>query len=467
MATEQGQASVSGQRATAREFLAVVFRRRWIIIGLFLVTTATVMAVALSTPVVYISTGQVLVRRGEQQGIMSPDRRIMNDWETDLGSEVETAKSWPVLQRAQRLLDAEARGGPRLKVSSGGVQVDVAGKSNVLSIAYVDGDPEVAQRACDALVRAYINYRQSEQPTYPKAFFEAETRQAQAELQRWTEMRREFANRTGTVDLPEQRRNLLALRTTYDQRRNEFKSQLAAAESERRMMELLRQRPEIDMPALGDQSLGENAVNDVKRKMLEQQTRVAELRERYQDSAPEVVNARATLDTLRALLDRELAARFEVSRARAEVLRARVAVVDRDIAAVEAQLGSMPDREARLAEMDHEIASWKSRYDELVKNSDQALINENTVPLISVYLLNPASPAAPRNSRDYVRLALAPAFSLVVGVGLAFFVDGLDLTVHTAGQAEEELQLPVLAAVTERKKNAWGPRNHRTEKRSA
>ena len=468
MAREATPAPGSGQRATAREFLAIVFRRRWIIIVLFVATTATVLTVALSTPLVYISAGQVLVRRGEQQGIMSPDRRVYNDWETDLASEVETAKSWPVLQRAQRILDQEAAGGRRLTVSGGGVQVDVTGKSNVLSIGYVHGDPEVAQRVCDALVRAYINYRQSEQPSYPKVFFDTETRQAAAELERWTEMRREFANQTGTVDLPEQRRNLLFLRSTYEQRRNEFQSQLAETESEQRAMEQLRSRPDIDMPTLGSPTVAEGAINDIKRRVLEQQARIADLRERYLDDAPEVANARVTLDTLQALLVRELTGRLEGSRARAGVLRSKVAVVDHDIAAVDAQLKGMPDREARLADMDHEIASWKSRYDELIKSSDQARINENTVPLISVFLLNPASPATPRNKRDYVRLALAPAFSLVVGVGLAFFIDGLDLTVHTAGQAEEELQLPVLAAVTERKKReGWRPREPRREKRPA
>ena len=127
----------------------------------------------------------------------------------------------------------------------------------------------------------------------------------------------------------------------------------------------------------------------------------------------------------------------------------------------------MPDQEARLAEMDNQISIWKSRYSELEKSSDQARLNENTVPLIEVFLLNPASPARQQNARDYVRLGLAPAFSLVVGIGLAFFIDGLDLTVHTSGQAEEEVRLPVLAAITERKRGGWRPRHREPEKTPA
>jgi capsular polysaccharide biosynthesis protein len=109
--------------------------------------------------------------------------------------------------------------------------------------------------------------------------------------------------------------------------------------------------------------------------------------------------------------------------------------------------------EMAIGEMDRQLAESRRRLVDLGEKSDQAKITENTVPALIVYLLSPAGSPTARNTRDYVRLALAPAFSLVVGIGLAFFIDGLDLTVHTAGQAEAELELPVLAAISERRKN--------------
>ena len=76
------------RQATAREFLAVVFRRKWIILGLFLVTTATVVTVALTTPTTYISSGRILVKRGERQSALRPERQVFSDWEQDLASEM-------------------------------------------------------------------------------------------------------------------------------------------------------------------------------------------------------------------------------------------------------------------------------------------------------------------------------------------------------------------------------------------
>ena len=317
-------------------------------------------------------------------------------------------------------------------LDEGQVGVEVTGKSNVLALAYRDRDPRVAERACDALLRAYIDYRQSSQLSYPRRFFDREIKQAADELERWTELRREFANQTGIVDLPEQRRiaDHAARRAGAAPGRGRGRAGRGDVAVPPHGRSSSRTRTST-MPSLLQPNVLDGTIDLVKKQVIEQQSRIARLLEHYRDDSPEVVNAQVTLDTLRAMLQREAQARYVIARSRMEVARAKLDAIDRDIAAVDAQLARMPDLEARMVEMDNQIATWKTRYSDLAKSSDQARVNENTVPLISVFMLNPASPARPQNTQDYVRLGLAPAFSLVVGVGLAFFVDGLDLTVHT------------------------------------
>ena len=88
-----GAAPKLARQATAREFLSVLFRRKWIILGLFVITTATVLTVAMTTPTTYISSGRILVKRGERQSALRAERQIFNDWEQELGSEMQIAKS--------------------------------------------------------------------------------------------------------------------------------------------------------------------------------------------------------------------------------------------------------------------------------------------------------------------------------------------------------------------------------------
>jgi capsular polysaccharide biosynthesis protein len=66
-----------------------------------------------------------------------------------------------------------------------------------------------------------------------------------------------------------------------------------------------------------------------------------------------------------------------------------------------------------------------------------------------VTILNPASPAVRKKTRDYVRIALGPAFSLIIALGLAFFVDNLDHSIKNISEAEESLGLSVLASCPE------------------
>jgi capsular polysaccharide biosynthesis protein len=105
-----------------------------------------------------------------------------------------------------------------------------------------------------------------------------------------------------------------------------------------------------------------------------------------------------------------------------------------------------------MEEIDGELVALRRRLSEVTEARDQAAITANTMADVNVVVLAPAGAALPTNPLDVVRLLLAPAFSLLVGLAIAFFVDGLDLTVRTANQAEEYLDLPVLASMSERRR---------------
>jgi len=300
-------------QATAREFLAVVFRRKWLIIGLFAVTTLTVLAVALTTPVVYMSSSRVLIHRGEPQSLLTGYRTVFNDWEADLASEIEVARSYPVLQSARELLKADPKAaGVRLNARQ--VDVEVMGKSNVIALAYQDGDPEVAQQVCDALTRAYIDYRQNAMTlNYPQGFFRREIDKVRADLETWMEKRRRYAAENDIVDVDQQNRVLLDERSTLQKKLTDLQTDLAQNQTVYAVMEDMREHPSVDLPSLGPNMNGD-ALLEMKRRVLEQESRVALIRERYRDDSPEVMAANATLDTLRSLLRREVGSRMELSK---------------------------------------------------------------------------------------------------------------------------------------------------------
>ena len=449
---QPGQAPV--QQTTLREFFAVIFRRRWLIIGLFFVVTATVLVLTLSTPTLYSSSGRVLVTRGERESALTGRVQILNDWEQDLSGEVAKVRSTMVLDRARQLLEDRAKHTRRvpLAIVAAHVDVQVMGKSNVLGIGYDDLNPEVAQEVCDALLNAYVAYRQQRPIGQTDSLFAIQLEGLRKQLEIKTALRETMATRTGLNDPVEQGRAWNGRLATLELRYNETAADLAEQQSVVETMTELQKHPELDLPTLDQHySANETAIDLLKKKITDQQGSIAMLRERYRDDAPEVVNALETLETLQALLRKEVDQRLALSRSRLDPLRARLAVYSHDLAELRSRLEAMPRNQKTIDGLDAEIRTLRARNEDYVKARDQARITANVSQGVTIVLLNGAGAASPKNTRDIVRLLLAPGFSLIVGIGLAFFIDSLDLTVRTAGQAEAYLDLPVLATLPERR----------------
>src|SRR5262249_14574679 len=312
-----------------------------------------------------------------------------------------------------------------------------------------------ARRVCDAVIHAYIEFRSRDMAlSYPRQFFESELAQVKGELDAKVEARRKYSDGAGVGDIAGERLHLLNRLTYLGDHHDDIAGELAEARTARERMVDLKTRENVDLPTFSSFFTNEGALVLIKSKVIEQQVRLAQLRERYRDDSPDIVAAQATLDTLRGMLDREVNARLAMSESRIQVLEDKQRVNEAEQAELKARLDPMADKETQLGVLDRDISLLKTRYEDLVHRSDQARLTEKTSVNLSLGLLSPAGPAAPPTARDYARLALAPAFSLGVGLGLAFFFDGIDVTVHSAGQAEEATELPVLAAIRERRRKA-------------
>src|SRR4029079_13608078 len=221
----------ASRTATARDFVAILFRRRALILGLFAVTTATVLLLGFTSSTTDFSGGRVLVKRGVPGSTLSPERRLYSDWEEDMGSEVEMIKSTPVLDRARAILAEEAGAGrtaPPLVPSA--VDVEIKGRTNVLAVGYSDADPLVAKKVCEAVLRAYIEFKQNHGLVEgSRTFFEGEMESVQKDLDHWVVLRRDYAQRSNIVDLSQQKVSDIARLGAMRQQLTETDADLAEA----------------------------------------------------------------------------------------------------------------------------------------------------------------------------------------------------------------------------------------------
>jgi succinoglycan biosynthesis transport protein ExoP len=434
----------------ARDFLAVLFRRRWIIGSVFAVTTLTVLAINLSQPLFYESTGKVILKRGMRDNLMQPGMRTMT-WEEELASEVETVESGAVVAEAQEMLDQrrKAEGKPRIQIALDRVEASVQGESNVIAMSYQDRSPEVALEVTDVLIAAYMNYRKNVYTLqYPREFFETEVARVSSELQEWTGKKEAYMASTGTV-------NLQADGVTDKQFLSQQETDLANVEKE-----LAQKRETVrEMRAVQSSSNSEGAVSSIndgvisalKQDLAQARVRYREMETIYVPTSQELVQMKSKVDEMEAQLATEVNNRIRLAEVDLRALEAKAALIRQSVATGRGRLATYPQRTARMSEIELRIAALTKNYEDLTRAAAQAKISKATSPDWTVDLLTPAGKPYAKNQRDYVRLALAPIFSLIVGLGLAFFIDGLDATLKSPRETEEALDLPVLASLTEHK----------------
>jgi uncharacterized protein involved in exopolysaccharide biosynthesis len=444
-------------QGSARDFLAVLFRRRWVIGSVFAITTLTVLAINLTQPLYFESTGKVIVKRGVRDNIISGGIRTLT-WEEDLSSEVETVKSGVIIQRAQAILNEERSAGGRAttRIDAKRVDAKVIEKSNVLALSYESRDPKVAQEVTDALLRAYMDYRKTAYTLqFPKEFFDSELARVTKELDEWMQKRERYMAATQTVDVGVQgvqdadfvRAQKFAM-ATIDQDLAEKRAKLASMKS---MLAASTDAADLPFSAEGEHG-ADVAIIELKKRLSEGRARLTSMEAIYVPTSPELTQQRAEVEDLTRLLQNEVSNRLRVAQGEISSLEARRAETARSLNEGNVRLSTYPERSARITEYDTHIAALQKSFQDLSQSSSQAKISKATSPDWTVALLTPASKPYAKNQRDYVRLALAPIFSLIVGLGLAFFIDGLDATLKNPRETEEALELPVLATLTEQKR---------------
>ena len=439
----------------ARDFLAVLFRRRWIIGTVFAVTTLTVVAINLTRPLFWESTGKVILKRGEKETLLQGGVRTLT-WEEELASEVETVKSDAVLTRAQALLDeARAKEGRKaLRIDGRHVDAKVVEKSNVLAMSYESLDREAAQEVTGAIIQAYMNYRRAAYTlAYPKEFFDTELARVGKELDEWTQRREAYMRATQTADLDvqgQQDADFVRNQSLELAKVDQDLAQKRAAISSMQAMTVSSNGG--DVPFLTEGTGADNVIVQLKTRLSDAKTKLHAMESIYVPTSNELTQQRAEVENLTRAVTAEVGSRIRAQQAEVSNLEARRAEIKRAMGEGQSRLATYPERQARLLEYTTRIEALQRQYEDVSRSAGVAKIQKATSPDWTVALLTPPSNPYPKNQRDYVRLALAPIFSLIVGLGLAFFIDGLDATLKNPREAEAALELPVLATLNEQKK---------------
>ena len=440
-----------------RDFLNVVFRWKYLILAVVLLTTAVIVIVRASQPVTYVSGSRILVQRGKRSTVYIPDPRYQA-WAEEMSSQLEVVLSEAVFSGARKIFaDSLATLGLQGKRTfhPGAVRADVVGESNVIAISYEGLDPFECELGCAAVTRAYLTYYEKETAPPPvDDFFNAEVDDALAELTQWRQQKSDFLQKEEWAAADEEGKRVMftisRLEASMAQSAGEMSAQQARLDKLKTFVNLPVDELDERLSATStDSPVQSKALGDIRFELQKLKTRREELLTRYTERHPDVMSVDNQMIDLRRQLKQEVQNAYELAMAEYDELSAKHRTLMGELNTAEAEVASLPDKEKQLARIESNITAYEDKYRLLLQKKHEAQIAVATSTEFKVAVLTPPGKATAKRTGDYVRLAVGPFLSLIVGLGLAFFFESMDHSVKNAAEVEQYLGTTVLATVSE------------------
>jgi uncharacterized protein involved in exopolysaccharide biosynthesis len=442
----------TSKESTVKDFLEVIFRRKWVILGVVVVSTAAVFLLNMREPAIFESSGRLLVQRGEATGAFSAKIRTLT-WEEEMASQIEMIKSEVIADRAReiikRYLPEDYETDERL--STWRIDSGVVGTSNVLWIAYTSSDPVFARAAANAALNSYKEYYLDVRtPPEMADFFSGEMSGLKQEIAHLRQRKAELGAETGIIDMEVQQRATLDRLNTHQIKLDEVRREISEKVEILRKLDGFRDMSIDEQAAVSNTLAAEGAkqtaIERYTGRLMDLRLQESELAAKYTSEHKELKQIRRQIEDLYFYLDKEIDAFSTVSQARLDLLRTQERSLLAQINELEKDKETFSAMEIELHGIELSLKKAEEQYGELSDQQMSARLSKASNPEWNVTILSPAAPAYQKKTRDYVRMALGPLFSLVVALGFAFFIDNLDHSVKNVAEAEETLGCQVLAS---------------------
>ncbi|HEY1796689.1 MAG TPA: Wzz/FepE/Etk N-terminal domain-containing protein [Stellaceae bacterium] len=477
---------------TTREVLSILFKERRKLFGAFLGLTLGVIAYSYMLSPYYDATGRLLVKTGREfqirsdptqpvasapsstkQEVVNSEIQILTS--RDLISAVVHRMGPGKLYPSKRLFGLFGGSGTEtddaaIKSFSSDFKVAPVEQSDVISIAYRNGDRDVAIEALNLVVQLY-QQKHADMFSDPRyKFLGQQAKQYEDELNAQVQKIADLRSSQSLFDVEAQRAKLLDDRASINSILQQLKSQQIDAHQRIAFLEERIKATPALVPAGGTTS---DVVEQAKDRLLDLQVKGEQLRERFVDSNAKPLQDNAQqIGQLKNFLDRPDAMKTKAASTRNTAYDDMVVALNRalaDAAPIDQQIamrtveaknidarlqaltesGSKVDnmeRERReLAELAH---TYRARFEEARMSED---LDREKIVSVSV-VQQPDAPMKPTGP-THLPFGIAGVLIGLVGAGgVLVYLLVFRETLITVESVERMLGLPVLASVAKRRR---------------
>jgi polysaccharide biosynthesis transport protein len=448
------------------DYWRVIRIRKAIIITVFLITAIIATAVTLILPESFASTARIKV---ENEGsdiatFGTPSASTLAYDPYFIQTTFEIMQSQVVLSNviaAQNLNEAwgqKFNNGSKLKTTEtmeilkGRIKLEPVRNTKIIAITVYSDDADEAARLANAVAEAYKDYRFSTRKQLTanglialQDEFAKEDQQIQATQAKVDKLRRELQ----ISDRPEASEPTPSMdaETMQALNRQMIEGQRLYKDDEVRL-EQLKATDKVKLRDVLPTMISDSALSGLLDRLHESQQKIAQLKVDYAIDHPAVTRVQKLIDELNLEID----ARVEglLVGLESKVTASKAALDDMTQRVEEARAKDLANAVTNQPyyELKRKVVQMQELHKLLYSKIEQTKLDSGVPTTSIVQITDPAEPGkAPVKPNKPFNIILGVIFGLIMGVGLAFFIEYLDTSVKTIDDVERTFQAPVLGVI--------------------
>lgn len=444
------------------DYWKIVKKRKDVIFAaFFIIVMTTTVWTFVQTPV-YMSSTKILVEKQRPELNLFNSQQVIETYDPYYyQTQYEIIQGKTVLDQVIKDLGLQAKFSPKegeslpmekaIKVLRSSIEVQQYRNTNILEVIVYNKNRFLAAEIANKIAEIYHGQRLS--------LRRQEVGDAVEKLrEELDDMRNKLQDSEVALDKIKKEKNLSFVQgfNIDKQQLAEFNADYLKAKTERlekevRLNELRKLSDSEKLHAIAVEEHYPNLAT-LKNTLAEAEIERSALSEQYGEKHPLLLEANSRVDEAKKKLNAEIKGIMNGLETEYEVSKVREETLSKVLEQAKKELKDLDDKELDYVRLEREVDTNKQMYMVLKQNLKEQDVVEN-LPVTSVEIIERAEPAlegAYAKPNKALNIVLSILAGLIVGVGMAFFLEYLDISVKTINDVEQYLQLPILGVIPQK-----------------
>jgi polysaccharide biosynthesis transport protein len=449
-----------------RDYLKIVYKRRYTVYTFFAIVFAIVLIGTLSSTPIYQASTKVLIEKVEPTNLSVAYPYYMPYDPEFYETQYQLIKSTSVAQKVVTMLsldktyesyfrnakqlfpsdDSKAKMTVLADIISSGITVSPVKNSKIVNLSFLSTNPEFAALVANSVAKAYIeeilDMRMSSS-RYSIEWMSKKAEEEKVKLEQSEQALQEYMRANDIITL----QNKIAI---TPEKLTEFNTQLIKAETKRKELEALYSK--VSNINLKDAETIPAVASDptiqlLRNQILKAEQNTEEFSKKFGRKHPVMIKAEEELRGLQQKKDQEIKRVIASIRNEYELARSSEITLHKALSSSKAEALTLNEKFIQYGVLTREVETNRQLYDALIKKLKEQSVTEQ-VQTVNVWVVEKAEkPVSPVKPRKSINILLGIIVGLFGGIGLAFFFEYLDNTIKSAEDVETRLGLPVLGTI--------------------